>query len=47
MKKEIAQRQNEAKNLREDLDANLRQEAVEKNEYEKLTVQIEELKVSK
>ncbi|XP_041349849.1 coiled-coil domain-containing protein 146-like [Gigantopelta aegis] len=44
MKKEIAQRQNEAKNLREDLDGSLRQVTIENKEYEALTSSIEQLK---
>lgn len=44
MKKEIVQRQIEAKTLREDLDATQRQTAADKKEYEKLTDELEKLK---
>ncbi|XP_050405069.2 coiled-coil domain-containing protein 146 [Patella vulgata] len=44
MRKEIAQRQNESKNLREDLDTANRQMVTEKKEYEKLNDEMEKLK---
>ena len=45
MKKEIVQRQIEAKTLREDLEATQRQTVADKKEYEKLTDELEKLKV--
>ena len=45
MKKEIVQRQIEAKTLREDLEATQRQTTADKKDYEKLTDELEKLKV--
>lgn len=45
MKKEIAQRQIEARNLREDLETRQRQFGLDKKEFEGITEELEKCKV--